>query len=73
MDTFLTALGFVVVMMMGSALWVLVWDAIDKKKNSGINLGAELHQKIVDYLNTDDKDKVTEFIEQTVSDYLKDK
>ena len=39
MDTFLTALGFVVVMMMGSALWVLVWDAIDKKKNSGIDLG----------------------------------
>ena len=73
MDTFLTALGFVVVMMMGSALWVLVWDAIDKKKNSGINLGAEVHQKIVDYLNTDDKDKVTEFIEQTVIDYLKDK
>ena len=73
MDTFLTALGFVVVMMMGSALWVLVWDAIDKKKNSGINLGDEVHQKINDYLNTDDKDKVTEFIEQTVIDYLKDK
>ena len=73
MDTFLTALGIVVVMMMGSALWVLVWDAIDKKKNSGINLGDGLQQKIVDYLNTDDKDKVTEFIEQTVIDYLKDK
>ena len=73
MDTFLTALGIVVVMMMGSALWVLVWDAIDKKKNNGINLGDEVHQKIVDYLNTDDKDKVTEFIEQTVIDYLKDK
>ena len=73
MDTFLTALGIVVVMMMGSALWVLVWDAIDKKKNSGINLGDEVHQKIIDYLNTNDKDKVTEFIGQTVSDYLKDK
>ena len=73
MDTFVTALGIVVVMMMGCALWVLVWDAIDKKTNSGINLGDELNQKIVDYLNTDDKDKVTEFIEQTVTDYLKDK
>ena len=74
MDTFLTALGFVILMIMGCALWVFVWDKIDnKKKKSGINLGDELHQKIVDYLNTDDKDKVTEFIGQTVSDYLKDK
>ena len=74
MDTFLTALGIVIVMMMSSALYILIWDAIDnKKKKSGIDLGDELHQKIVDYLNTDDKDKVTEFIEQTVIDYLKDK
>ena len=73
MDTFVTALGITVVIMMGCALWVLLWDVIDKKTNSGINLGDELNQKIVDYLNTDDKDKVTEFIEQTVTDYLKDK
>ena len=71
MDTFLTALGIVVVMMMGCTLYVLIWEALDKKK--GINLEGGLHQKIVDYLNTDDKDKVTEFIEQTVIDYLKDK
>ena len=73
MDTFVTALGITVVMMMGCALWVLVWDAIDKKTQSGINLGDELHQKIVNYLNTDEKDKITEFVEQTVHDYLKDK
>ena len=71
MDTLLTALGFVVVMMMGCALYVLIWEALDKKK--GINLETGLHQKIVDYLNTDDKDEITEFIEQTVIDYLKDK
>ena len=73
MDTLVTALGIVVVMMMGCALWVLIWDAIDKKGKSGIGLGDELHQKIVDYLNTDDKDQVTEFTKQTVIDYLKDK
>ena len=73
MDTLVTALGIVVVMMMGCTLWVLIWDAIDKKRNSGIDLGDELHQKIVDYLNTDDKDQVTEFTKQTVIDYLKDK
>ena len=73
MDTLVTALGIVVVMMMGCALWVLVWDAIDKKTQGGINLGNELHHKIVNYLNTDDKDEITEFVEQTVHDYLKDK
>ena len=73
MDTLVTALGIVVVMMMGCALWVLVWDALDKKTQGGINLRNELHQKITDYLNTDDKEKITEFVEQTVIDYLKDK
>ena len=71
MDTLLTALGIVVVMMMGCALYVLIWEALDKKK--GISLGGELHQKIIGYLNTDDKDEITEFIEQTIIDYLKDK
>ena len=74
MDTFLTALGFVTLIMMGSVLWIFTWETIDKqKKKSGIDLGDELHQKIVYHLNTDDKDKVTEFVGQTVSDYLKDK
>ena len=71
MDTFLTALTYVLFMMMGCALYVLIWEALDKKK--GINLGSELHQKVVGYLNTDDKDEITEFIEQAVIDYLKDK
>ena len=40
MSTFLTALGFVILMMMGSVLWVFVWDKIDnKKKKSGSDLG----------------------------------
>ena len=71
MDTLLTALTYVLFMMMGCALYVLVWEAIDKK--SGIQLEGELRQKIANYLNTDDNDKVTEFVGQTVSDYLKDK
>ena len=40
MDTFLTALGFVILIMMSSVLWVFVWDKIDnKKKKSGSDLG----------------------------------
>ena len=71
MDTLLTALGIVVVMMMGCALYVLIWEAVDKKK--GILLEDGLQQKIIGYLNTNDRDKITEFVEQTVIDYLKDK
>ena len=71
MDTLLTALGIVVVMTMGCALYVLIWEAVDKKK--GIMLENGLQQKIIGYLNTDDRDKITEFVEQTVIDYLKDK
>ena len=42
MDTFLTASGIVILMIMGSVLWVFVWDKIDNKnKNSGIDLGAD--------------------------------
>ena len=40
MDTFLTALGFVILIMMSSVLWVFVWETIDnKKKKSGSDLG----------------------------------
>ena len=38
MATFLTALGFVILMMMGCALWVFVWNKIENtKKKSGIS------------------------------------
>ena len=48
MDTFLTAMTITLFMMMGCALYVLVWEAVDKK--NGIKLEGELHQKIVNYL-----------------------
>ena len=40
MDTFLTAVGFVVLVVISSVLWVFVWDKIDnQRKKSGIDLG----------------------------------
>ena len=40
MNTFLTALGFVILIMMSSVLWVLIWEAIDnRKKKNGSDLG----------------------------------
>ena len=42
MDTFLTAVGFVILVVIGSVLWVFVWDKIDnQRKKSGIDLGDE--------------------------------
>ena len=40
MDTFLTAVGFVILVVIGSVLWVFVCDKIDnQRKKSGIDLG----------------------------------
>ena len=40
MDTLLTAITITLFMMMGCALYVLVWDKIDnQRKKSGIDLG----------------------------------
>ena len=47
MDTFLTAVGFVILVVIGSVLWVFVWDKIDnKKKKSGIDLGDDTSDEV---------------------------
>ena len=47
MDTFLTALGSVILMVMGCALWVFVWNKIEnKKKKSGIDLGDDTSDEV---------------------------
>jgi len=47
MDTFLTAVGFVILVVIGSVLWVFVWDKIDnKRKKSGIDLGDDTSDEV---------------------------
>ena len=47
MDTFLTAVGFVILVAIGSVLWVFVWDKIDnKRKKSGIDLGDDTSDEV---------------------------
>ena len=63
-------------MMMGSALYVLIWDVLDndsKEKKWKIDLGEGLHQRIVDFIGVDDKDEIKDFLEQIVITYLKDR
>ena len=47
METFLTAVGFVILVVVGSVLWVFVWDKIDnKRKKSGIDLGDDTSDEV---------------------------
>ena len=47
MDTFLTAVGFVILVVIGSVLWVFVWDKIDnRRKISGIDLGDDTSDEV---------------------------
>jgi predicted house-cleaning noncanonical NTP pyrophosphatase (MazG superfamily) len=58
---------------MGSALVVLIWEALDnKEKKWKIDLGEKLHQEIVDFLDTDNEGEIRDFIEGSVITHLKD-
>ena len=75
MEQVFTAVTISIFMMMGSALYVLIWDVIDndsKEKKWKIDLGERLHQKIVDFIGVDDKDEIKDFIDNLVVGYLKD-
>ncbi len=74
MEQALTAFYISLFMMMGSALFVFVWDALDndKEKKWKIDLGEKLHQEIVDSLGSDNNDEIKEFIRKAVGTYLKD-
>ena len=74
MKQVLTAVTISIFMMMGSALYVLIWDILDndsKEKKWKIDLGERLHQKIVDFIGVDDKDEIKDFIDKLVVGYLK--
>ena len=74
MEQALTALYITMFMLMGSALFVFIWEALDsgKEKKWKINLGEKLHQKIVDFLGSDDNDEIKDFIGKAVDNYVKD-
>jgi hypothetical protein len=73
MEQALIAFYISLFMMMGSALFVFVWDALDndKEKKWKIDLGEKLHQEIVDSLGSDNNDEIKEFIGKAVGIYLK--
>ena len=73
LNTFFKSVVIVIFMMMGSALYVFVWEMVDsKEKKWKIDLGEKLHQKIVDFVGVDDKDEIKNFIEKLVIGHSKD-
>ena len=75
MEQVFTAVTISIFMMMGSALYVLIWDILDndsKEKKWKIDLGERLHQRIVDFIGVDDKDEIKDFIDKLVVGHLKD-
>ena len=75
MEQVLTAVTISIFMMMGSALYVLIWDVLDndsKEKKWKIDLGEGLHQRIVGFIGVDDKDEIKDFIDKLVVGHLKD-
>ena len=73
MEQVFTAVTISIFMMMGSALYVLIWELLDNvEKKWKIDLGEKLHQKIVGFIGVDDKDEIKDFIDKFVSTYLKE-
>ena len=62
MNTFLTAVAFVIVILMASALYVLIWDILDKKHL--VNLEEEVYQQVITFLNNEDKSNITTLINE---------
>ena len=72
MEQIFTAVTISVFIMMGSTLFIMIWELIDNDKEWKIDLGEELHRTIVDFINMDDKDEIKNFLEKLVMGHLKD-
>ena len=73
MNSFLTAITIVIFMLMGSALYVLIWDILDnesKEKKWKVDLGEKLHQMIAEALDTEDKDEIKKYVQDIVISHL---
>ena len=72
MEQIFTAVTISVFIMMGSTLFIMIWELIDDDQEWKIDLGEELHRTIVDFIDMDDKDEIKSFLEKLVMGHLKD-
>ena len=72
MEQIFTAVTISVFIMMGSTLFIMIWELIDDDQEWKIDLGEELYRTIVDFIDMDDKDEIKNFLEKLVMGHLKD-
>ena len=76
MGAFLTAITISIFIMMGSALWILIWDVIDNikinKKLSSVGLDRMLQQQIIEIIGSEDRKDIEEYVEDAVVNYLRE-
>ena len=74
MEQVFTAVTISIFMMMGSALYVLIWDILDnesKEKKWKVDLGEKLHQMIAEALDTDNEDDIKKYVQHIMTTHLK--
>jgi len=72
MEQVFTAVTISVFMMMGSALFVLIWEMLDNKQPKHlINLEEEVYQEVIIFLGSDDKNNIARLINDAVLNYMR--
>ena len=72
MEQVFTAVTISVFMMMGSALFVLIWEMLDKQPKHLINLEEEVYQEVIIFLGSDDKNNIARLINDAVLNYIRE-
>ena len=70
MEQVFTAVTISVFMMMGSALFVLIWEMIDNKRS--VILDEEVHQQVITFLNNEDKTSITTLVNEATLNYIRE-
>ena len=71
MEQVFTAVTISVFMMMGSALFVLIWEMLDKQPKHLVNLEEEVYQEVIIFLGSDDKNNIARLINDAVLNYMR--
>ena len=74
MEQVFTAVTISAFIMMGCALYVLIWDVLDnKEKKHLINLREDVYQEVIAFLNGEDKNSITILVNEAVLKYIMEK
>ena len=70
MEQVFTAVTISVFIMMGCALFVLIWEMIDNKRS--VILDEEVHQEVITFLDSEDKTSITTLVNEATLNYIRE-